>query len=96
MTAWNWPAGVTILKWTKPMSSTARKNWRFLGKYGLEVYSISTHLVGQAVSDRIDERHKGILPDYVWGDGDPEGVNQRAAAEIIKTGEAAKGWACRW
>lgn len=60
-----------------------------LEKFGLKVYAISTHLVGQAVSDRIDERHKSILPDYVWGDGDPEGVNQRAAEEIIKTGEAA-------
>ena len=60
-----------------------------LEKYGLKVFSISTHLVGQAVSDRIDERHKSILPGYVWGDGDPEGVNQRAAEEIIKTGEAA-------
>ena len=60
-----------------------------LEKYGLKVFSISTHLVGQAVSDRIDERHQSILPDYVWGDGDPEGVNQRAAEEIIKTGEAA-------
>ena len=60
-----------------------------LGKYGLKVFAISTHLVGQAVSDRIDERHKNILPDYVWGDGDPEGVNQRAAEEVIKTGEAA-------
>jgi len=61
-----------------------------LGKYDLKLFSISTHLVGQAVSDRIDERHKGILPDYIWGDGNPEGVNQRAAEEIIKTGEAAK------
>ncbi|MFH0758566.1 MAG: sugar phosphate isomerase/epimerase [Bacteroidota bacterium] len=61
-----------------------------LAKYGLEVHAISTHLVGQAVSDRIDERHQGILPAYVWGDGDPEGVNRRAAEEIIKTGEAAK------
>ncbi|MCK4750993.1 MAG: sugar phosphate isomerase/epimerase, partial [Bacteroidales bacterium] len=60
-----------------------------LEKYGLKVFSISTHLVGQAVSDRIDERHKSILPDYVWGDGDPDGVNQRAAEEVIKTGEAA-------
>ena len=60
-----------------------------LGKYGLKVFSISTHLVGQAVSDRIDERHKSILPDYVWGDGNPAGVNQRAAEEVIKTGEAA-------
>jgi sugar phosphate isomerase/epimerase len=47
-------------------------------------------LVGQAVCDRIDERHKSILPDYVWGDGDPEGVRQRAAREMISTGEAAK------
>ncbi|MCK5067575.1 MAG: sugar phosphate isomerase/epimerase [Bacteroidales bacterium] len=60
-----------------------------LDKYGLKVFAISTHLVGQAVSDRIDERHKSIVPGYVWGDGDPEGVNQRAAEEIIKTGEAA-------
>ena len=60
-----------------------------LGKYGLKVFAISTHLVGQAVSDRIDERHKSILPDYVWGDGDPDGVNNRAAHEVIKTGEAA-------
>lgn len=60
-----------------------------LASHGLEVFSLSTHLVGQAVSDNIDERHKGILPDYVWGDGDPTGVNKRAADEIIKTGEAA-------
>ena len=60
-----------------------------LDKYGLKVFSISTHLVGQAVSDRIDERHKSILPDYVWGDGNPEGVNKRAAEELKKTAEAA-------
>jgi sugar phosphate isomerase/epimerase len=60
-----------------------------LAKYGLKVFSISTHLVGQAVCDTIDERHKAILPKYVWGDGDPEGVRQRAAKEIIKTAEAA-------
>lgn len=60
-----------------------------LEKYGLKLFAISTHLVGQAVSDRIDERHKGILPAYVWGDGDPEGVNKRAAEEVIRTGEAA-------
>jgi sugar phosphate isomerase/epimerase len=67
-----------------------RKKRETLDKYGLKVYSISTHLVGQSVCDRIDQRHKGILPDYIWGDGDPEGVRQRAAAEMIKTGEAAK------
>lgn len=59
-------------------------------KYGLQLFSISTHLVGQCVCDRIDERHKTLLPDYIWGNGDPEEVRKRAAEEIIKTGEAAK------
>ena len=63
---------------------------KMLDKYGLKVFSISSHLVGQAVADRIDERHKSIVPSYIWGDGDPEGVRQRAAQEMIKTGEAAK------
>ncbi len=61
-----------------------------LARYGLKVYAISNHLVGQAVTDRIDQRHKTILPAYVWGDGEPEGVRQRAAQEMIRTAEAAK------
>ena len=61
-----------------------------LAKYGLKLFAISTHLVGQAVCDNIDERHKSILPDYIWGDGDPEGVRQRAADEVIKTARAAQ------
>ena len=60
-----------------------------LAKHDLKVFAISNHLVGQAVSDRIDQRHQSILPEYVWGDGEPEGVRQRAAEEMIKTGEAA-------
>jgi sugar phosphate isomerase/epimerase len=60
-----------------------------LAKYGLKVFAISNHLVGQAVADRIDQRHKSILPAHVWGDGYPEKVNQRAAQEMIKTAEAA-------
>lgn len=60
-----------------------------LKKHQLKLFTISTHLVGQAVCDHPDQRHKAILPDYVWGDGDPEGVRQRAAEEIIRTGETA-------
>ena len=60
-----------------------------LAKYGLKVWSISNHLVGQAVCDNIDIRHKSILPDFVWGDGDPEGVRQRAANELMDTARAA-------
>ena len=33
-----------------------------LDKHGLQCFAISNHLVGQAVCDRIDERHKSILP----------------------------------
>lgn len=61
-----------------------------LDKHDMECYAISSHLVGQAVCDLIDERHKQILPEYVWGDGDPEGVRQRAAEELKKTAVAAK------
>jgi sugar phosphate isomerase/epimerase len=61
-----------------------------LEKHDLQCHAISAHLVGQAVCDRIDERHKAILPDYVWGDGDPAGVNKRAAEELKDTARAAK------
>ena len=61
-----------------------------LAKYGLELFTISIHTVGQCVCDRIDDRHKSILPARLWGDGDPEGVHQRAAGELILAGEAAK------
>ncbi len=60
-----------------------------LEEHDLQLYSISAHLVGQAVCDNIDGRHQAILPEYVWGDGDPEGVRQRAAAELVATAQAA-------
>lgn len=60
-----------------------------LAEYGLEVFAISNHLVGQCVCDPIDERHAAIAPPHVWGDGDAEGVRQRAAAEMIATAQAA-------
>ena len=61
-----------------------------LEKYGLKVWTISNHLKGQAVcDDPIDQRHRDILPDRIWGDGDPEGVRQRAAEEMKMTARAA-------
>ena len=57
---------------------------------GLQCWAVSTHLVGQAVAEKIiDERHKGILPPKIWGDGNPEGVRQRAAEEVKRTAHAA-------
>ena len=61
-----------------------------LDKYGLQVFAISNHLKGQAVcDDPIDGRHRAMLPDSVWGDGDPEGVRQRAAEELKNTARTA-------
>jgi len=60
-----------------------------LAKHGLKVHAISNHLVGQAVADKVDERHQSILSPAIWGDGEPEGVRQRAAAEMIATAQAA-------
>jgi sugar phosphate isomerase/epimerase len=67
-----------------------KRHWELLADHGLASFAISNHLVGQAVADRIDERHKSILPAAVWGDGDPEGVRKRAAKEMVDTGKAAR------
>ncbi len=63
-----------------------------LDRHGLKLFAISNHLVGQAVLDNIDVRHKAILPEYVWGNGesDPEGVNVRAIEEMKNTARAAQ------
>ncbi len=60
-----------------------------LARHGLRAWAISNHLVGQAVCDRIDHRHRKILPDHVWGDGHPEGVRWRAIEEMKRTARAA-------
>jgi sugar phosphate isomerase/epimerase len=64
--------------------------WETLKAHGLSAFAISNHLVGQAICDNIDERHQSILSPEVWGDGDPEGVRQRAAQEMIDTAKAAR------
>src|SRR6266496_6757509 len=61
-----------------------------LDNSGLSLVALAAHLAGQAVADKIiDERHKGILPPRIWGDGDPEGVRQRAAEDVKNAAHAA-------
>ena len=60
-----------------------------LERHGLRCWALGAHLVGQAVCDPGDERHLAILPPEVWGDGDPEGVRQRAAERMKDTARAA-------
>jgi sugar phosphate isomerase/epimerase len=61
-----------------------------LARYDLQLAVLGSHRVGQAVCDRIEPRHQRILPDYVWGDGDPAEVNQRAGEEMIATVRTAQ------
>ncbi len=51
---------------------------------------LAVHRVSQAICDPIDERHQSLLPDYVWGDGQPEGVRERAVEELLATARAAQ------
>jgi sugar phosphate isomerase/epimerase len=62
---------------------------QLLESQGLGCWAIGNHLVGQAVCDPIDSRHQGVLSPEVWGDGDPEGVRQRAAEAMKDTARAA-------
>jgi sugar phosphate isomerase/epimerase len=67
-----------------------KRRWEVLADHGLTAYAISMHLVGQAICDPIDERHKAILPDDVYGDGEPEGVRKRAAKKMALAAKACR------
>jgi sugar phosphate isomerase/epimerase len=67
-----------------------QKKLELLARHDLNTVVLSNHRVGQAVCDVIDGRHQSLLPDYVWGDGSPEGVRQRAVAEMTATVRAAQ------
>jgi sugar phosphate isomerase/epimerase len=69
-----------------------REKWQLLADHGLTCHAVSNHLVGQAVCDLIDERHRSCLPPDVWGDGQPEGVRRRAAKKLILTARAARNF----
>jgi sugar phosphate isomerase/epimerase len=60
-----------------------------LDRHGLRCFAIGAHLVGQAVCDPLDERHRAILPAEVWGDGDQDGVRARAAEWMGAAARAA-------
>src|SRR5207245_2394216 len=61
-----------------------------VARHDLQMPVISNHRVGHAVCGPIDERLQPLLPDYVWGDGQPDGVCQRAAEEMMATVRVAQ------
>ena len=83
-----WGDHLDVSRWDDAAYVQSRKD--ILERNGLKVWTISNHLAGQAVcDDPIDQRHRDILNDRVWGDGDPEGVRQRAAEELKLTARMA-------
>jgi sugar phosphate isomerase/epimerase len=83
-----WGDHLDVSRWDDADYVQSRKD--ILERNGLKVWTISNHLAGQAVcDDPIDQRHRDILNDRVWGDGEPEGVRQRAAEELKLTARMA-------
>ncbi len=83
-----WGDHIDVSRWDDADYVQSRRD--ILAANGLEVFAISNHLTGQAVcDDPIDQRHRDILSDRVWGDGSPEGVRQRAAEDLKDTARFA-------
>lgn len=83
-----WGDHIDVSRWDDEGYVQSRRD--ILERNGLQVWAISNHLTGQAVcDDPIDVRHRDILSDRVWGDGDPEGVRRRAAEDLKDTARFA-------
>ncbi|KQP73240.1 AP endonuclease [Microbacterium sp. Leaf288] len=83
-----WGDHIDVSRWDDDEYVQSRLD--ILQRNGLKVFTISNHLTGQAVcDDPIDERHRDVLSARVWGDGNPEGVRQRAAEDMKDTARFA-------
>jgi sugar phosphate isomerase/epimerase len=69
----------------------AKAQRSLLERHGLRCWAVGAHLVGQAVCGPIDVRYRAILPSDVWGDGEPAGIQRRAAERVKDTARAAAG-----
>src|SRR5262249_34730701 len=63
----------------------APKRLEMLRRLELDVHALACHRVSQVVADVIDQRHRDLVPDHVWGDGSADGVRERATQELIDT-----------
>src|SRR5260370_18545229 len=60
-----------------------------LNRLELSVPVVGAYRVSHAVCDPIEARHRPLLPDYVCGDGEPRGAQERAAQEVLDSARAA-------
>lgn len=61
-----------------------------LQRFDLTLPMLNNARAGQAVCGPIDSRYETFLPEHVWADGDPAGVRERAAEEMMATFRAAQ------
>jgi sugar phosphate isomerase/epimerase len=61
-----------------------QKLWEILTENQLTCFAVSNHLVGQAVCDLIDERHKAILP--------PSAMSMRSGRKSLPPSTADRRW----
>jgi len=95
--AWGY-AGLELATWGDHLeiqraaadSDYCQEQLDLLARHELQAAVLAAFRVSSAVCDPIDERHEAILPDYVWGDGDPEGVRERAAEEMMAVARVAE------
>ena len=68
-----WGDHFDVARGARATTGYCERQWELLADHGLACFAISTHLVGQAVCDRIDERHQAILPAARLGRRRPRG-----------------------
>lgn len=59
-------------------------------QHELTMVAVSNHPVGQLVSGTPHPLHQNVVPEWVWGDGQVDGVSARAAQEMLDTGRVAQ------
>ena len=69
-----------------------QKSGQLLARYELQAGVLSARGIGQAVGDEIQPYHQGLVPDYVWGDGDKEGVQQALRRKCWQRFASRKSW----
>ena len=91
-TAWNWPAGATTSKSTRPWPTTTTAHEA--GTAGkprpASATPSATTWSARPCWTSSTSGTRRSCPPYVWGDGDPAGVNERAAEEMKNTARAAQ------
>lgn len=71
----------------------ANDSQRILGlleKHELRLVSLCNPILGEVIGSNAGQQQQTDLPDYIWGEGDPQRVRERATEELIATARVAQ------